>query len=558
MTNNSGFFPDTSIFLKVDRKEIQMGESVNLYANVNTSISSVQIWTFVNGLQWGSGANLSYGNHESVRIILPLPNIGNMSIQLANKPPPGPYYVGKPIPTDAVVSNTVVVQVLKRIILRPEKTMDTLFGMEWEPWFTPLNAKYNTAEGVPLVGLYDSYNKDVIRQHAIWFAESGIDFLLIDWTNNIWGLDNWDNRSEGVKQLIESTRTTLSCYLDMKNEGLIPVPQFLLLLGLDNGPTATMDVLNQEILWIHHNFSEFRSLWLTYLGKPLMVPFDGGNLHTEMKPINDSYYTIRWMSTQFQSNHLNKQGFWSWMDGSIDPQPTFYDGYVEALTITNAFFRENGWLGSGAMGQSGGVTLLSEFQQALKYRPKFLIYCQWNEFLGQVEGSGPNHDMFSDIYNVSFSNDMEPLSMIQKGFRSWRGGWGFYFVNLLRALFDLYQQSLENDQFLLIAISNPERLEVISTTAYNLQWTTIGSVPDSIAACTYSIQIDGVNIVSNWKGNNYLIDFSSLSDGNHWLTILVERRLTYYPLSSDRLDDVPLKQAIPLQVQVEFIWMHEE
>ena len=54
-----------------------------------------------------------------------------------------------------------------------------------------IHFQYDMAEGVPLVGRYDSFNEDVIRQHAIWFAETGIDFLLIDWTNNLWGLTNW-------------------------------------------------------------------------------------------------------------------------------------------------------------------------------------------------------------------------------------------------------------------------------------------------------------------------------------------------------------------------------
>jgi hypothetical protein len=69
------------------------------------------------------------------------------------------------------------------------------------------------------------------------------------------------------------------------------------------------------------------------------------------------------------------------MDGSIDPLPTYSNGKVEVLTITNAFFaqstnfilfmnskRTDGWLYTG-VGQRGGATLMQEFKDALKYRP---------------------------------------------------------------------------------------------------------------------------------------------------------------------------------------------
>lgn len=51
-------------------------------------------WVYVNGLQWGSGINTTNGLKTNVNVIIPLPNHGVMNIQLANKPPPGPFYVG--------------------------------------------------------------------------------------------------------------------------------------------------------------------------------------------------------------------------------------------------------------------------------------------------------------------------------------------------------------------------------------------------------------------------------------------------------------------------------
>ena len=39
------------------------------------------------------------------------------------------------------------------------------------------------------------------------------------------------NRGEGANELIESTRITLKAYMKMNEEGLIPTPRVLLLLG---------------------------------------------------------------------------------------------------------------------------------------------------------------------------------------------------------------------------------------------------------------------------------------------------------------------------------------
>ena len=43
-------------------------------------------------------------------------------------------------------------------------------------------------EAVPLVGQYDSFNTDVMRLHCVWMLAAGVDGIVVDWTNNVWGL----------------------------------------------------------------------------------------------------------------------------------------------------------------------------------------------------------------------------------------------------------------------------------------------------------------------------------------------------------------------------------
>jgi len=61
------------------------------------------------------------------------------------------------------------------------------------------------------------------------------------------------------------------------------------------------------------------------------------------------------------------------------------------------------------------------------------VVCQWNEFAGTRNGAKE----YADSYNVSLSNDIEPISLTDCGYvrphdRSC-GGWGFFYLNMLSA-----------------------------------------------------------------------------------------------------------------------------
>lgn len=94
----------------------------------------------------------------------------------------------------APASRPARVEVEWRRLAAIKNDPEHLVGMQWEPWFTPRNASWNTAQAVPLLGFYWSWNPDVTRQHMIWLAESGADFLVVDWTNHLWGKAHWDER----------------------------------------------------------------------------------------------------------------------------------------------------------------------------------------------------------------------------------------------------------------------------------------------------------------------------------------------------------------------------
>jgi hypothetical protein len=43
------------------------------------------------------------------------------------------------------------------------------------------------AAGIPILGMYSSFHPGVVRQHAFWMVEAGVNCILVDWSNNLWG-----------------------------------------------------------------------------------------------------------------------------------------------------------------------------------------------------------------------------------------------------------------------------------------------------------------------------------------------------------------------------------
>ena len=492
---------------------------------------------------------------KSVHVIGPVsttsPWIDNLTREWPGVIPRKWLFAGNPLPENAVVSSPVSITVKARKFHVPFDP-EHIIGIQWEPWFTPRNPYWQTAQAVPIVGFYDSTNKDVIRQHAFWLMDMGINFILVDWSNHIWGKQHWSERSAGADEIIHATTVTLEEYARMRDEGY-PVPKVVIMPGLSNGPPTTMTALNEELEWIYEHYisrSDFHDLWLLYEGKPLVVPLDCAYLvargKTE-KSVDSRHFTIRWMGTQLQLNHRDKDGYWSWMDGCLRPIVTYHNGKPEVVTPTPAYFGDGGWLYPQARGRRGGTTLIESFNVALETRPQFVLLHQFNEFAGQPEGHGygKKHDIYVDSYSVELSDDLEPVSLTARGYRGDKGGWGFYYLNLSRALIDLFRHPEKN--LTVLAVWPPERHSCISDTTMDVGWTWAGKKPKS-----FTILLDGATVARELTGKKTTIDISNLSKGNHDLSVVAEGAYSRFVLSYTQ-EDIPLKSPVPCSVTIPFV-----
>jgi hypothetical protein len=555
--------------IKISEEVLEMGRSIKLEATLvaGSGEHKMVFLPFVNGKRWGAHEFADANGRASFQI--PLPNPGPALVQVIALPADRDDWMGLEdysllqagtfMPEEGMHSNMLTVQVNSRKFdEKPEE--ETLFAMQWEPWFTP-GRKWTSAQAIPLMGLYESTNPDVSRQHILWFMDMGIDFIIPDWSNHIWGKKHWDERSTGSDQILHCTQMFLEVLADMRDEGL-PVPRVAIMPGLTNGPPATMQALNEQLEWIYQDYvrnPRFKGLWQIYEGKPLIIILDTGVLankdgrtkssfkvpffkqtmawteaevdafRQKQGPVDDTHFTVRWMSSQNQTTRHHELGYWSWMDGSLSPTVTYRDGKAESTTVTPAFFAEQGWKAPEAYGRRGGWTYLESFKTAMEHRPRIVMLHQFNEYTGQTEGHGygPDENIYVDSYSNELSDDLEPVSLTAPGFRGDQGGWGFYYLNLTRALMDIYRGVVDDVTLLAVHVADSTGSELA------LEWTTLGIEPDS-----YTVRLDGAPVVEETGDLTITIPLEELSPGKHTVSVTANGAGTRYDLSYTEYDSL--------------------
>ena len=577
-----------TITISIDKQEVLMGQHVAVEAKFNPSsgedVQDYILLPFVERKRWG--AHEFPDKQGKAVFMLPLPNVGYADIEViavkrTSKDWQGLNDItllrtGEPMPETKLISNKQEVKVSKRVYPEP-KLNQSVFAMQWEPWFTPGWA-WNRAQAVPLFGFYDCTNTDVLRQQVLWMIEMGINSIVVDWSNHIWGAKHWTDRGDGADQIVHITQLFLEVLADMRDEGL-PVPLVCLMPGLTNGPPATMVALNEELEWIYQDYvrnPRFKGLWQMWEDKPLVIILDTGvlgdkegrtksafqvpffkqtltlegateasidEMRQNQPDVDDSHFTIRWMSSQNQLTEHNKFGYWSWMDGSLKPITTYKDGKAEAITVCTALFPKNGWKAAGAYGKRNGWTYLKSIQEAEKTEPRFIMLHQYNEYAGQAEGKGygENKNIFVDSYSVELCDEIEPVSLTAPGYRGDQGGWGFFFQNITKAIIAIYNREVTNATILTVSIPQ------VTEDKVTFEWTTIGKKAES-----FTVFIDNKVVAKNITAELFVLEKRKIAAGNHTIKVQANGVTTQFELSKHQMDEV-LSESIPVIVEENFL-----
>ncbi|MFD1677561.1 hypothetical protein [Alicyclobacillus fodiniaquatilis] len=188
----------------------------------------------------------------------------------------------------------------------------TLFAMGYQTSFMPGVNEWATREATPKLGLYRSDDPNVITQHAKWLIDAGVDFILIDWSDNLG--DNWSN---GVaQQIMNATDSVFNQYAKLGEGSKQQAhPKISLMLGLDNGQVNTTNFRAQisRIKKTYLNDPQYKPILQQYDGKPLLLIFRGTNATGNPPDWTDDAFTVRWM-TAYHEISGDTAGQWSWID----------------------------------------------------------------------------------------------------------------------------------------------------------------------------------------------------------------------------------------------------
>ena len=118
------------------------------------------------------------------------------------------------------------------------------------------------------------------------------------------------------------------------------------------------------------------------------------------------------------------------------------------------------------------------------------------------------------------------------------GGWGYYFVNMTKALISLYRN--QTPDITVLALSAPFQPGCVKEKHWPLSWNVLGKPPSS-----YTLQLDGRTVAENIQGEKYVLDLSHTRPGKHRVTLIANGAHTYFDLAPEKLAE---KSATPLPV----------
>jgi len=292
----------------------------------------------------------------------------------------------------------------------PVPPKERLVGIAYTTWHTDPNSADRW--GTPLLGGYASNDRHIIRRHAEWLADAGVDFVWIDWSNNVNYTYNPNVKNPTFDMIEGATTAIFEEYARMRVEGK-KTPNISIFAGVTDSPEAAADGrLQRKADQIYKEYVQnprFRPLLQMYLGKPLLVvyvntpsPFLNG-----VPKWNDDRFSVRWMTgyvteqpTLRTDDLVSKYGYWSWEDRG--PQTySVHDGRPEAMVVVASYRPQVGsgpdGLGHGyipAAPRSHGETFRRQWARAAQIGPKFAMVVSWNEW---TRGEQPSAEVSKDI-----------------------------------------------------------------------------------------------------------------------------------------------------------------
>lgn len=294
------------------------------------------------------------------------------------------------------------------------KEEDRLVGISYATWFYEGRrwGGWSTWD-MPLIGSYSSFDRDVIKKHGEWLRDAGVDFVFVDWSNNVKydpavGMKKWTGLD--FETVEKATETLFDVWSDLEG-----APKICIFTGPGHEQTQYSNVIENGIMakktqQIYDTFlanEKYAKQYFNYEGKPLLMCYAAtpAFFDTKTSPYNDERFTIRWVtgyvgqqSTLYDEKTRASYMMWSWEERGV--QTFAVNGkYAECMTVC-ASTRAQGEEGSdgyiAAAGRDNGATFRTQWARAQAIGVKIALVVSWNEWTT------------AEQYSAEISKDIEP------------------------------------------------------------------------------------------------------------------------------------------------------
>ncbi len=275
---------------------------------------------------------------------------------------------------------------------------DALKNPASPPW-GPMGVYHYWAE--PLAGYYANEDPWVVRRHAQWLADAGVDTLIFDATN---------------AQTYRDVYLALCATFEQVRRDGGRTPQIAFMVNTAAGQTA--DRLYREL----YQPGKHRDLWFHWQGRPLLLCDPA-----EAKPEWKDFFTLRRAHWPFTLT--NTPYAWHWE--ATFPQPYGYtddpkqpeqvnvsvaqnlrqaDGHVTNMSDGNARGRSfhDGRLDTTPGSVNWGHNFQEQWTRVFELNPPFAMVTGWNEWIAGRWGKPDGPPVFVDQLDQQFSRDIEP------------------------------------------------------------------------------------------------------------------------------------------------------
>jgi len=284
-----------------------------------------------------------------------------------------------------------------------------LVGMEYETWFLSATAgEWAGRKVTPSIGTYSSHDPSVIDLHLRLMGMAGIDFIMVDWSNQRNPAD-WPSRPD-----LDGIVTATDLLFDRALANPIGKPQIAIMTDCLDNKVITQGWAQQTADIVYSRYvtgSRARMYFSPFDGKPLlgmylMTPAWSPNCGG----FNDARFSVRYVTGFTEAQNLQNDGVWSWV--SRNPIGiTTRNGLVEAATVTPATCQ----YGAGGEPRSNGDNYAQQWDRAIAANPYIILICQWNEYAEETSPECSNEVEPTKEYSNFYLNMTETYINKYKG-----------------------------------------------------------------------------------------------------------------------------------------------